>query len=138
MRFLGIAGYYRKFCNNFSVIAEPLSNILSKQMRFKWTSDCQNAFDKLKAILWSGPVLMASNFNKASCRCKYWCRYVLLQEDDNDVDHPVCYLSKKFSKHQKNYSTVEKECLSLILALQHFEVLLLHSHLLLFSVITIL
>ena len=51
---------------------------------------------------------------------------VLLQEDDNGVDHPVCYFSKKFNR-QKNYSTVEKECLSLILALQHFEVYLTSS-----------
>ena len=53
---------------------------------------------------------------------------VLLQEDDNGVDHPVCYFSKKFNKHQRNYSTIEKECLSLILALQHFEVYLASSH----------
>ena len=64
MRFLGMAGYYRKFCNNFSVVAEPLTNLLRKRMRFKWTSDCQNAFDKLKAILRSEPVLLAPNFNK--------------------------------------------------------------------------
>ena len=51
----------------------------------------------------------------------------MLQQDDNGVDHPVCYFSKKFNKHQKNYSTVEKECLSLILALQHFEVYLTSS-----------
>ena len=49
---------------------------------------------------------------------------VLLQEDDYGVDHPVCYYSKKFNKHQINYSTVKKECLSLILPLQHFEVYL--------------
>ena len=49
---------------------------------------------------------------------------VLLQEDDNGVDHPVCYFSKKFDKHQRNYSTIEKECLSIILALQHFQVYL--------------
>ena len=52
---------------------------------------------------------------------------VLLQEDDNGVDHPVCYYSKKFNKHQKNCSIIEKECLSLILALQHFEVYLASS-----------
>ena len=52
---------------------------------------------------------------------------VLLQEDDSGVDHPVCYFSEKFNKHQNNYSTVEKECLSLILALQHFEVYLTSS-----------
>ena len=47
---------------------------------------------------------------------------VLLQVDDNGVDHRVCYYSKKFPKHQRHYSTIEKECLSLAIALQHFEV----------------
>ena len=52
---------------------------------------------------------------------------ILLQEDDNGVEYPVCYYSKKFNKHLRNYSTIEKECLSLILALQHFEVYLASS-----------
>ena len=43
-----MAGYHRKFRNNFSVIAEPLTNLLRKRMRFKCTSDCQNAYGKLK------------------------------------------------------------------------------------------
>ena len=128
LRFLGMAVYYRKFCNKFSVIAEPLTNLFNKGMTFKWTSDCQNAFDKLQAILRSEPVLLASNFKK-EFKLAVDVSYVgaggvLLQEDDNGVDHPVCYFSKKFNKHQKNYSTVEKECLSLILARQHFEVYL--------------
>ena len=52
---------------------------------------------------------------------------VLLQEDNNGIDHPVSYFSKKFNKHQKNYSTIEKECLALILAIQQFEVYLTSS-----------
>ena len=47
---------------------------------------------------------------------------VLLQDDKNGVEHPVCYFSKKLNQHQRNYSTIEKECLALMLALQHFEV----------------
>ena len=50
-----------------------------------------------------------------------------MQEDGNGVDHPVSYIFKKFNKHQNNYSTIEKEYLSLILALQHFEVYLTSS-----------
>ena len=52
---------------------------------------------------------------------------VLLQEDNNGIDHPVCYFSKKFNKHQKNYSAIEKECLALIPAIQQFEVYLTSS-----------
>ena len=99
MRFLGTARYYRKFCNNFSVIAESLTNLLSKRMRFKWTSDCQNAFDKLNAILRSESVLLAPNYNKefklAVAASDADAGGVLLQVDDNGVDHPVCYFSKK-------------------------------------------
>ena len=47
---------------------------------------------------------------------------VLLQEDQDRIDHSVCYLSRKFNNHQKTYSTTEKECLALILALQHFNI----------------
>ena len=112
------------------LLAPNFNNLLVKRMRFKCTSDCQNAFDKLKAILRSESVLLAPNFNNAFKLAVdttgVGAGGVLLQEDESGVDHPVCYFSKKFNKHQNNYSTVEKECLSRILALQHFEVILCH------------
>ena len=46
----------------------------------------------------------------------------MLQKDCSDIDHPVAYFSKKFNKHQRNYSTIEKEFLALVLAIDHFEV----------------
>ena len=64
MPFLGMAGYYRKLCDNSSVIADPLTNLLSKRTKFIWTNDCQKAFDILKAILKNGLVLLAPNFAK--------------------------------------------------------------------------
>ena len=85
-------------------------------------------FDRLKAILKSAPVLLAPDFDKcfklAVDASDVGICAVLLQEDHNGIDHPVCYFSKKFNKHQKNYSTIEKECLALILAIQQFEVYL--------------
>ncbi|MDA3078826.1 RNA-directed DNA polymerase, partial [Campylobacter sp. JMF_06 NA1] len=101
MRFLGMAGYYRKFCSNFSVIAEPLTNLLRKGTKFVWNDRCQIAFDKLKAILKSTPVLLAPDFNKcfklAVDASDVGAGAVLIQEDDNGIDHPVCYFSKKFN-----------------------------------------
>ena len=64
MRFLGMAGYYRKFCSNFSTISSPLTNLLKKNINFFWSQSCQEAFDKLKAILKSEPVLAAPDFLK--------------------------------------------------------------------------
>ena len=128
MRFLGMAGYYRKFCKKFSGIAEPLTYLLKKSTKFKWNDKCQDAFDRLKAILKSAPVLLAPDFDKyfklAVDASDVGIGAVFLQEDNYGIDHPVCYFSKKFNKHQKNYSTIEKECLALILAIQQFEVYL--------------
>ena len=50
-RFLGMAGYYRNFCFKFLEIAAPLTNLLSKKIKFPWTDDCQLAFNKVKLFL---------------------------------------------------------------------------------------
>ena len=117
MRFLGMAGYYRKFCQNFSTVAEPLTQLLSKKAKFLWN---ENWIEELKAILRSAPVLSAPDFDHqfklAVDASDVAAGAVLLQEDKDGVDHPICYFSKKFNTNQRNYSTVEKECLALVLA----------------------
>ena len=112
-RFLGMAGYYRRCCNKFSVIAEPLTNLLGKRTKFIWTDNCQTSFEKLKVILKSAPVLLTPSFDKefklAVDASDFGADSVLLQDDNSGVDLPVCYYSKTFNKRQRNYSTIEKE-----------------------------
>ena len=48
--FLGMAGYYRNFCLNFSEIAAPLTKLLSKKVKFVWIDDCLLAFHKVKLL----------------------------------------------------------------------------------------
>ena len=124
-----MAGYCWKFCsNNFSIIAEPLTNLLGKRVKFIWTDNCQKSFDKLKAKFKSALGLLAPSYEKefrlAVDASDVGACSKLLQEDDNGVDHPVCYYSKKIKNHHRNYSTIEKEFLFLILALQHFKYVL--------------
>lgn len=87
---------------------------------------CQYAFDSLKALLTDSPVLSAPDFTKPFKlevdASSVGVGAVQLQEDTDSLDHPVCYFSRKFNVHQMNYSTIEKETLTLLLALQHFEV----------------
>ena len=126
MRFLGMAGYYRSFCKNFSAVAAPLTDLLSPKVRYKWSPSCQHSFDSVKALLTNAPVLAAPAFERpfklAVDACDTGAGAVLLQDGDDGVEHPVSYYSKKFNRHQRVYSTVEKEALALILALKHFEV----------------
>ena len=89
------------------------------------------AFDILKGILSSEPVLAAPNFaipfSLEVDASDVGSGAVLLQVGSDGVNHPVCFQSKKFNKFQRNYSTIEKEALGLILAIQHFEVYLTSS-----------
>ena len=126
MRFLGMAGYYRRFCQNFSDVVAPLTNLLRKEVKFIWSSDCEAAFNQAKALLSTSPVLMAPNFNQPFTlmvdASDVGAGAVLTQRDTDGLNRPVSYFSKKYSRNQRNYSTVEKETLAMILALQHFDV----------------
>lgn len=127
-RFLGMVGYYRGFCQNFATVVTPLTNLLSAKVLFLWTEASQQAFEAAKALLSSAPVLTAPKFDEpfqlAVDASEYGAGAVLLQVGADGVEHPVCYFSKKFNRHQMAYSTVEKEALALVLAVQFFEIYL--------------
>jgi hypothetical protein len=55
--FLGLAGYYRRFIENFSKIAKPMTELLKKEKKFKWTDESEKTFQELKKRLVSAPVL---------------------------------------------------------------------------------
>ncbi|KAF7641117.1 hypothetical protein LDENG_00293410, partial [Lucifuga dentata] len=125
-RFLGMTGYYRCFCRNFSVIVAPLTTLCSPNIPFVWTAECQHSFEAAKSLLCSAPVLAAPNFSlpfkievDASAS---GAGALLLQDDADGIPHPVCFFSAKFKHQQEHYSTIEKETLAMLLALQHFEV----------------
>ena len=128
MQFLGMAGYYRRFCCNFSVITAPLTTLLKKSQSYNWTADCEAAVQKLKLMLSSKPVLQAPDFHKQFSlmvdASHMGAGAALMQVDEKGIKHLVSYFSRKFNQHQVNYSTIEKEALALLLALQHFDVYL--------------
>ncbi|KAJ8279345.1 hypothetical protein COCON_G00064110 [Conger conger] len=123
-RFLGMVGYYRSFCKNFSAVVSPLTDMLSTKTVFKWTEKCQRSFENVKALLVSTPVISAPDFTRpfklAVDVSDCGAGAVLVQEDAHGIDHPVCYFSRMLNQHQRLYSTIEKE--ALVLALQHFDV----------------
>ena len=105
-----------------------MTSLLNKKAKFVWSDECNSSFEFVKSMLANEPILMAPDFSKpfklAVDASDIGIGSVLIQEDDQSIDHPICYFSKKLNKHQLNYSTIEKECLALVLSLQHFEVYL--------------
>ncbi|KJZ71398.1 hypothetical protein HIM_09186 [Hirsutella minnesotensis 3608] len=55
--FVGFANYYRQFIPKFSNIAAPLTALTKKDVVFTWSKECDKAFEDLKALLTSAPVL---------------------------------------------------------------------------------
>jgi hypothetical protein len=93
-----------------------------KKVRFDWKKDCNDSFCKVKSILISCPVLLAPDFAKQSKftvdASEVGIGAALFQQNSDNVDKVVSYFSKILTKYQQNYSTIEKECLALLLALQ--------------------
>lgn len=121
--FLGLCNYYRKFVKGFAEIARPLTSLLRKGVKFEWTSQCQEAFDRLKQVLTSDPVLIFPDFEKEfilSCDASNTGLGVVLEQEVDGKKHPVAFASRQLNRAEQNYSTTEKELLSVIYGVTYF------------------
>ena len=62
--FLGLAGYYRRFIENFSKIAKPMIELLKKDTKFIWTEECEASFQEFKKRLVTALVLILPDIHK--------------------------------------------------------------------------
>ncbi|GFV69150.1 retrovirus-related Pol polyprotein from transposon 297, partial [Trichonephila clavipes] len=122
---LGLAGYYQKYKNLFSVIAAPLTDALkgrAKRGEIKWTTEDEDAFREQKGKQTDKPVLYAPNFEREfivqTDASNAGMGAVLTQLNEQGEEHPILYLSKKFSEVEKRYCTTEKECASIVFAIK--------------------
>ena len=109
--FLGLTGYYHRFISSYAIIAAPLTDLTRKNapnnITTIWTSACDKAFTQLKQALCSAPVLHSPIFQQpfilqtdASNR---GVGAVLSQCDDDGVEHPVAYFSRKLLPREQRY-----------------------------------
>lgn len=119
-----MAGFNRRFCNNYAQVASPLTDMFSENLKFLWSADCQKSFESLKALLTSASVLRPLDFGSDYVLCvdasDAGIGGVLCQDVDN-VLMPVAYMSKKLDKYQRKYSVIEKEALAKIKCIENFE-----------------
>jgi len=62
--FLGLCNYYRRFMKWYSKIALPLTELTKMNKDWDWSSQCQNAFKKLKKSMWTNPLLALPDMTK--------------------------------------------------------------------------
>ena len=127
--FLGLTGYYRKFIPGFSCIAAPLLQLTQKSVHFNWTDACEQAFQQLKHLLCSAPILAYPDFGQEfilqTDASDYGVGAVLLQRDALGNEKVIAYASKALSPREQKYSTTEKELFAVVFGTAHFRIYLL-------------
>lgn len=119
--FLGLAGFYRKFIPNFSVIAILLTNLTKKGQpnKVKWTESTQQAFDQ--DLLCKRPIHKLSDFDRTfilrTDASEDGIGTVLLQLE-NEENLPVAYATRKLQDRERSYAVIEKECVAVVCGVQ--------------------
>lgn len=124
--FLGLAGYYCKFILNFSKIVKPITELLKNDVKFNWSSKCIEAFETLKKLLTTTPVLAQPDIEK---RFDIYCDAlgiglgcVLMHEG-----RVISYASRQLRQHEEHYPTHDLELTAVVHALKMWRHCLLEN-----------
>ena len=130
--FLGLVGHYKRFIKGFVHITQPLNEHLSGEgpsRKLEWVSlleDTMRAFDALKQVCMSAPVLAFANYTKElllkTDASKEGLGAVLFQKQVDGQYHLVTYGSQALMAHEKNYHSTKLKFLALKWAVtEHFK-----------------
>ena len=115
--FLGLAGYYRRFIENFSRLAAPMTRLTRKEVKFEWDDRCEKAFQELKRRLTSAPILIVPDKGQGyTVYCdasRAGLGRVLMQSG-----RVVAYGSRRLKNHEQNYPTHDTELAAVVFALK--------------------
>ncbi|KAF1336587.1 Pol protein, partial [Globisporangium splendens] len=130
-KFLGLATYLHKYSQNYVGIIRPFSSLLKKDVDREWSSECQDAFVKVKRSLMEAPVLAIADHERpfyVVCDASdFAIGCALMQRDDADRERVICYQSRQLKPAERNYPVHDKELLAMKYALTKLRVYLLGS-----------
>lgn len=122
--FLGAINFYGKFIKNMSHLSAPLNHLLKNGVKWNWSKQCQQSFEKFKEILLSDLVLTHYQqdlpIQVAADASSYAIGAQLSHEFDDGSIKAIAYASRTLTKTERSYSQIEREALALIFAVKHF------------------
>ena len=136
-QFLGHVSFYRRFIKDFSKIAKPLYKLLEKDVKFSWDGDYQRSFEELKSHLTIAPIVRAPNWQlpfEVICDASDLAIGAVLGQREDGKPYVVYYARKTLNEAQRNYTTIEKELLAVVVyALDKFRAYLVGSDVIMFT-----
>jgi hypothetical protein len=121
--FLGHAGFYQRFIQNFTQIARPLTHLLAKDAMFIFKEECLQSFHTLKKALVSAPVIQPPNWHlpfEIMCDASDYAIGAVLGQSKDKKHYAISNASKTLTGPHLNYATIEKELLAMVLAIEKF------------------
>ncbi|GJR15944.1 reverse transcriptase domain-containing protein [Tanacetum coccineum] len=121
--FLGHAEFYRRFIQDFSKIARPMTHLLEKETPFVFSKECIEAFNILKKKLTEAPILVAPDWDlpfEIMCDASDYAVSAVLGQRKTKHFQPIHYASKTMTDSQAHYTTTEKELLAVVYAFEKF------------------
>lgn len=118
--FLGLVGYYRRFIQNFAKIVAPFTKCLKKNAKIDPNDpEYNNAFFTCKELITNAPVLIYPDFTK-TFHLTTDASNIALGSVLSQNNHPIAFYSRTLNSAERNYSTIEKELLSIVESTKHF------------------
>ena len=121
--FIGFLNFYHRFIQGFAIIARPLNNLTKKDASWKWEAPQQNAFDELKRIVTSAPVLSFPDHNKPKMietDASKFAYGAILSQLEGKTWKPLAFMSRTMQPAEVNYDVHDKELLVIIKALREW------------------
>ena len=122
--FLGLLNYYGKFLPNLSTLLHPLNNLLRHDCKWKWTTECEKAFQQAKNLLVSSKVLAHYNpaqpIKLAAYASAYGVGAVISHVLPNGNEKSIAFASRTLTPAERNYAQIEKEAFALIFGVKKF------------------
>ena len=135
-QFLRHAGFYRRFIMDFSKITKPLYKLLKKDAKNLWDEDCQRSFEELTVHLTTAPIVRAPNWRlpfEVMCDASDLTIGAILEQRKGGKPYVVYNTSKTLNKAHRNYTTIEKELLAVVYALDKFQAYLVGLDIIIFT-----
>lgn len=121
--FLGMINYYRKFIKNMAHTLHPLYDLDRKDVKFRWSQECEEAFEKAKLAIINSPLIVTFDLTKKTILTTDASQYgigAVLSQEDKGIEKVVQFYSRTLTVAERKLPQIQREALAIVDSIKHF------------------